>query len=269
MPYYYSNYYYKYFHKTVTGKIIIANTIVFLIQMAHLKINSVPFDMFFGLCPTDVLQYKFWQIFTYMFLHADFLHLFFNMFSLFFFGLELERLWGSKELLKYYLTCGVGAALFSFFFVHDYVYIIGASGAIFGVFLAYGLIYPEREVLFFFIYPIKIKYALIILSMISMFLMFNNNSNIAHFTHLGGLVIGYLYLKHAHIANKLEKFKINRQDKKRKSKIEKLESQINKMQEDVDALLVKISNHGLNSLTEKERKVLLKASELIKQKDEI
>ncbi len=257
--------------KTLVGKLIIINIAIFLLQLLNFPVNNNKLIILFGLLPGEVLNLKIWQIFTYMFLHGGFFHLFFNMLALLVFGLQLERLWGRKELFKYYVICGSGAAVFSFLFINQYnVPIIGASGAIFGLFLAYGLIYPNRQVIIFPIpIPIKIKYALIGLTLISLFSSFNNNSSIAHFAHLGGIVIGFVYLKHKIFFHQLNSYLLKKDEIKKQQKVEKLEVKIEKLQNNVDELLEKISNQGLHSLTDKERKILKRASELIKLKDEM
>ncbi|HOK40250.1 MAG TPA: rhomboid family intramembrane serine protease [bacterium] len=262
--------YFHSFHQTLIGRIIIINSIIFLLAFFNVKINNYSIINLFGLLPADLLKFKIWQIFTYMFVHSDIMHLFWNMLTLLMFGIELERLWGAKELFKYYLICGAGAAVFSFLFINNTsIYIIGASGAIFGLMLAYSKIYPDSEILFFFVFPIKIKYAVIILAIISLLLSFDRTTNIAHFTHLGGFVIGYLYLFFQTKTFSFQNYIQNIQQKKRKNKLIKLDKEISLMQSKVDELLKKISESGINSLTKSERKILLKASELIKQKDEI
>ncbi|MDZ7379301.1 MAG: rhomboid family intramembrane serine protease, partial [candidate division KSB1 bacterium] len=91
-----------------------------------------------------------WQLFTYMFLHGNLLHILINMLFLWVFGSELERVWGARRLLSYYLTCGVGAGLFHVLFLHRSVLpVVGASGAVYGLLMAYGLLFPERVITMF------------------------------------------------------------------------------------------------------------------------
>lgn len=265
---YYSDNYFKYFHKTIVGKLIIINTIIFLFQNLNITIYNLPFEIVFGLLPSQVLNFKVWQVVTYMFLHGSFLHLFFNMFILFMFGLELERIWGGKELLRYYLFVGIGAAIFSFFFVgNSSTVIIGSSGAIFGLFLAYGLIYPERYILLFFVFPLKMKYALVLFTGVSLLLSFDSGTNIAHFTHLGGIIVGFVYLRRHELFKKWNYYLITQAEKKQQQKSKKLEDKINKLHYDVDELLLKISEKGIQSLTDKERNLLMKASDLMNKID--
>ena len=159
----------------------------------------------FGLQPVETLTgLRLWQPFTYMFLHGGISHILFNMLALWMFGVELERMWGSRFFLKFYFVCGVGAALTTIvlsFAPADvlsqiyYSVTIGASGAIYGVLLAYALYFPNRPIYVYFFFPIPAKYFVIIMGGISLLLATSSGSGVAHITHLGGLLAGYLYLK--------------------------------------------------------------------------
>lgn len=165
----------------------------------------------FGLLPASVLKYQFWQVFTYMFLHASGLfHLLFNMFVLWMFGSELERRWGSRLFLTYYLFSGVGAAVIYTIGCLVYVYafsgsaigilakpVIGASGAVFGLLLAYGLIYSERIIYFMMLFPIKARHFTLLIAGIELVTILENGFSgpIANLAHLGGLVSGFVFLK--------------------------------------------------------------------------
>jgi len=139
----------------------------------------------------------FWQIFTYMFLHGSLFHLFFNMYALYLFGIPLERRWGGKSFLLYYLVTGVGAGIVTFLWnlwQNPFIPTIGASGAIFGVMLAFGLEFPETILLLFFILPVKAKYAAIIFGGIELLMIITGSmQRIGHFTHLAGLGFGLIY----------------------------------------------------------------------------
>ena len=187
---------------TPAVKILIAlNVVAFLAQMV-----SPELTLLFGLRPADVLlELRIWQPVTYMFLHGGLAHILFNMLSLWMFGVELERMWGTAFFTRYYLVCGVGAALVTIlasFFPGDIgarlygALTIGASGAIFGILLAYGMYFPERRILFQFLFPIPAKYFVILYGAISLFMAVSGGGGgVAHFAHLGGLLVGYLYLK--------------------------------------------------------------------------
>jgi membrane associated rhomboid family serine protease len=187
---------------TPAVKILIAlNVVAFLAQNV-----SPELTLLLGLRPADVLlDLKIWQPFTYMFLHGGLAHILFNMLSLWMFGVELERMWGTAFFTRYYLVCGVGAAIVTIlasFFPGDIgakLYeslTIGASGAVFGILLAYGMYFPERRILFQFLFPIPAKYFVILYGAISLFMAVSGGGGgVAHFAHLGGLLVGYLYLK--------------------------------------------------------------------------
>jgi membrane associated rhomboid family serine protease len=139
-----------------------------------------------------------WQIFTYMFMHGGFMHLFFNMFALWMFGLELENLWGSKKFLFYYMLCGVGAAFANLFiapFFSTVAPTIGASGSVYGILVAFGYLFPNRNIYIYFLLPIKAKYLVVLYMILELFSVASSSgSGIAHVAHLGGAVVGILYL---------------------------------------------------------------------------
>ena len=164
--------------------------------------------LWLGMRPASVVgSGEIWRLLTYMFLHdqGSFFHILFNMLALWMFGVELERMWGSRFFLKYYFLCGIGAALttvilsfvpFSFF---DSLYLsltVGASGAIYGILLAYALYFPHRPIYMYFVFPVPAKYFVMIMGGISLLSSLGGSGGgVAHTTHLGGLVAGYLYLK--------------------------------------------------------------------------
>jgi len=158
-----------------------------------------------GLIPALVVgRWWVWQPLTYMFLHGGIFHLLFNMLALWMFGVELERLWGTRFFVRFYLVSGVGAAaitillaLLPFPFADD-IYgavTVGASGAIYGLLLAYGMTYPNRPIYMYLVFPIPAKYFVLLIGAISFFSSVTATSGgVAHATHLGGLLVGYLYL---------------------------------------------------------------------------
>jgi membrane associated rhomboid family serine protease len=184
-----------------------------------------------GLRPADVLgQLQIWQPITYMFLHAGFFHILFNMLTLWMFGVELERMWGSRFFTKFYFVSGIGAAattlLLSFVpgsFGTELYYslTVGASGAIYGVLLAYALYFPNRPIYMYLLFPIPAKYFVMIMGAISLLSSLSGPGNgIAHTTHLGGLVAAYIYLKgtRVHLLSEMQyrflKWRINRMRRK-------------------------------------------------------
>jgi membrane associated rhomboid family serine protease len=165
----------------------------------------------FGLVPAAVVGlFRFWQPFTYLFLHDpnDFLHIFFNMLMLWMFGRELELVWGKARFIRYYFLTGVGAGLIEVLvksipvaFGHpaSYVSTIGASGAIFGIFAACAILFPDRQVGIFLL-PIRMSMRsfVLLLAGLEFFLpliLRSAGDNVAHICHLGGMLVGYLYLR--------------------------------------------------------------------------
>jgi membrane associated rhomboid family serine protease len=139
-----------------------------------------------------------WQLLTYMFLHGGFLHLFFNMLALWMFGMELEQTWGSRKFLFYYLACGVGGGLVNLLvapLVGQAGPTVGASGAVFGVLLAFGVMFPDRPIYLYFLLPVRAKY--FIAGYIALELVYGvtgTSQGVAHFAHLGGAAVGLVYL---------------------------------------------------------------------------
>jgi len=181
--------------------LIAANVAAFLAALAVPAIT-----LRFGLRPADVVgRLQLWQPVTYMFLHGGIFHLLFNMLALWMFGVELERMWGSRFFTKFYFMAGGGAALTTLLLSFmplpfaDQLYYsltIGASGAVYGVLLAYAMYFPHRPIYLYFVFPVPAKYFVMIIGAISLLSSMNGpGGGIAHTTHLGGLIAGYLYLK--------------------------------------------------------------------------
>jgi membrane associated rhomboid family serine protease len=184
-----------------------------------------------GLVPQQVIEHlRVWQVFTYMFLHAGITHILFNMLALWMFGVELERTWGSRYFAKFYAVCGVAAGVtqivVSFvplpvFEQIYYVQTVGASGAIFGLLLAYALYFPSRSILMFFVFPVPVRYAVAIMGSMALLASIDGSSSgVASTAHLGGLVAGYLYLKggRVHLLSEIKyrylKWRVNRMRRK-------------------------------------------------------
>ena len=194
--------------------LIIANVLIWfflvVIFQRHFAEGPVVFKAF-GLSPESILRYQIWQFFTYMFLHSSgIFHILFNMFVLWMFGSELERHWGSRLFLSYYIFSGVGAGLIYFICSFLYVFlfqgthteilstpVVGASGAVFGLLLAYGLIYSERIIYFMMIFPIKALHFTLLIAGIELVTVLDSGFGgpVANLAHLGGLASGFLFLK--------------------------------------------------------------------------
>ena len=183
---------------------------VVILQQHFLKPPFLLFQIF-GLSPSAIFSdYYVWQFGTYMFLHANgIFHILFNMFILWMFGSELEKLWGSRFFLIYYLACGIGAGLIYMACFLTYTFtagvtdfsllgkpIIGASGAIFGLLYAYGVIYRERTIYLMMVFPIKAINFVFLVAAIELVSLLNNgfNSPIANLAHLGGIAAGASFL---------------------------------------------------------------------------
>ena len=180
--------------------LVIACVIGFFLQIFDQFSGSPAFSTKFGLVPVEVTQhYYLWQLVTYIFLHGGFFHILFNMFALYMFGSELEQLWGTREFTKFFFICGIGAAITSVI-VSPYspIPIIGASGAIFGLLLAYGVLFPNRIIYLYMVIPIQAKWFVVIMGAITFFSsMSATGSGVAYIAHLGGMLFGFIYLKGA------------------------------------------------------------------------
>ena len=226
----------------------------------------------FGLVPKLVWsEFMLWQPFTYLFFHGSIWHVLINMFVLWMFGSELERLWGKEHFLKFYFVTGVGAGLVTIIFgLNSMTPIVGASGAVYGVLLAYGLTYPNRTVYLYGIIPIKSLWFVIGIGVIAFMSSFDNISQISHLTHLSGMVIGYLMLKRPVRFNDLW-FTIRKRTLEYKIKHEeKKVSQHQEIEREIDRILDKINREGFDSLTEEEHDRLYKGSQSLsrtKKKD--
>jgi membrane associated rhomboid family serine protease len=182
--------------------LLIINIVLFVAGLAAALSGFSEIFIWLGLTPSLVVYKGFvWQLFTYMFLHSPFTpwHILFNMLALWMFGSEIELTWGTRRFLKYYFICGVGAAfcvvLIALLFGAPNVRTIGASGAIYGLLLAYGLLFPDRTV-FLLIFPIKAKYLVMIMGALAFyFSIAGGNSGVSNVAHLGGLVVGWVYLR--------------------------------------------------------------------------
>tara|TARA_B100000614_G_scaffold179261_1_gene160070 strand:+ start:161 stop:988 length:828 start_codon:yes stop_codon:yes gene_type:complete len=240
--------------------LISVNFTVFILQ--SISSSEIIFFSNFGLVPKLVWsQLKIWQPFTYMFFHGDIWHVLINMFVLWMFGSELERVWGKKNFLRFYFITGVGSGLATMLFgLQSTIPIVGASGAIYGVLLAYGVMFPNRTVYLYGIIPIKSIWFVIGIGVVAFFSSFNNVTNISHLTHLFGMIIGYLYLKRPvhfrslwfSVFKKVLEYRIQNQEEKISRSVE--------IERDLNSILDKINREGFKSLTQEEEERLYKNS---------
>ena len=206
---------------TVVKHLLIINVLMFLatftLERFHIDLTDI-----LGLHFFKASDFRLYQFVTYMFMHANFGHLFFNMFALWMFGNTLENLWGSKRFLLFYMVCGIGAGLCqelvqyiqyatslaqystvnmggSIVTMDAYLNMlttVGASGAIYGLLLAFGMTFPNSMIYLYFLFPIKAKWFVIGYAVIEVLSGFFSNGNIAHFAHLGGMLFGLLLIMH-------------------------------------------------------------------------
>jgi membrane associated rhomboid family serine protease len=268
----------------------VAAWLMFDVLLAPFTFRGVPiFEVlaaYLALWPLGTHFYP-WQILTYMFIHGGFLHLFFNMLALWMFGIELEHLWGSKRFLTFYLLCGLGGALSNLLIaplVGQVGPTVGASGAVFGVLLAFGVLFPDRPIYLYFFLPVRAKYFVAFYIAWELFLGVTQTSDgVAHFAHLGGAAVGFLYLvKELHIL-KLGRARssvvgqrwstpgIPRVDDQeiRDAKFydiktgKPLDDDTKITQEVIDTILDKISKTGYQGLTDEEKRILNEASKKV------
>jgi membrane associated rhomboid family serine protease len=172
-------------------RIIAANAVMFLLTSA---VPEVERELMF--VPADAL-FRPWTLVTYMFLHAGVGHIFFNMLGLFFFGPRLEAELGDRGFLLLYGISGLAGAAFSFLFSF-HTAIVGASAAVYGVFLGYAWFWPRAQIFIWGILPVESRVMVVVMTLLSLFGVFGGGGDgIAHFAHLGGFVGGYLYLRFA------------------------------------------------------------------------
>lgn len=287
----------------VIKNLLIINGVVYVIQiiLGEVVIGGLPgwyiFNKWFALNPISGIDpagqsynFQIWQLLTYMFMHGGFTHILFNMFALWMFGMEIENLWGSKKFLYYYLLAGVAAGLFQLFLTPllsgGSAVTIGASGAVYGVLIAFGMLFPDRHIYLYFLFPIRAKYLIGFLIILEFLLVDSAGSNVAHLAHLGGALAGFLFIMfdksiESPVKRKLigsryyssgssftnpfknigKNFNINKdniEDAKFYDINGKKEEEVS--QEEIDRILDKISQSGYANLTEKEKKILFEAS---------
>ena len=181
----------------VTRYILIINGVIWLICGMFKQTWLVAI---FSLWPVNTGQFHFYQLITYMFTQMEFGHFFFNMFAVFMFGRSLEYYWGPKRFLIYYMVTGIGAGLIQLLVCYlqsVFMPTIGASGSVFGLLLAFGMIFPNTPLYIMFIpVPIKAKYMVTGYGVLEFFLGIANQSgdNVAHFAHLGGMLFGIIMI---------------------------------------------------------------------------
>lgn len=239
---------------TTVNKIILLNVIVHVAK--YFASAPMAIVYYFGLSPSIVVtKFYVWQPLTYMFLHADFWHIFFNMLMTWFLGTTLERVWGPKRFLIYYIVCGLGGAAFSFIFTFDGPPVIGASAAVFGLYLAYAMMFPDNYVYLYFLFPIRAKYLVTFLAVIQLLHGIAGSAGIAYFAHLGGMAAGLLFftrqIKSMRLWTRLRRRMSGPDIRGRRDRNEHEQEQAK-----IDSILDKIKEKGFENLSSTEKRIL-------------
>lgn len=298
----------------VTKNLIIINVLFFLGKMVAVK-NGVDLDNLLGLHFFLAPDFHFYQFVTYMFMHGGFAHILFNMFAVWMFGRVMESYWGSRRFLIYYFVCGIGAGLvqegvqyvsylvqgldefervnvgYAVISMGDYLNrwtTIGASGAVYGILLAFGMSFPnERLFIFPLPVPIKAKFFVIGYAVIELWSALNNSGDgVAHFAHLGGMIFGLLlilywrnnrgggYYGRDSFGQKMKEWFFNQRDRFSSYRRPKMKVSMGDRKDDyeynarkrteeeeIDRILEKVRKHGYSALTDDEKRKLFDASQ--------
>ncbi|NQT27871.1 rhomboid family intramembrane serine protease [candidate division KSB1 bacterium] len=250
--------------------LLIANGAMYFLQM----FTGPSLIYILGLVPKLAWsRFHIWQLATYMFLHGGILHIALNMYALYIFGSEVERMWGPKAFLRYYFITGIGAGLIhTLLMPMSTVPTIGASGAVLGVLTAFAIMFPDREItlLLFFILPVTLKARTLAIgyAVISLFSGASGSPDgIAHFAHLGGMLVGYLYLKRGSSLSGL-KTQYTQWRRRRNMRVHREhEEELEKLRRLADAVLDKANAVGMKNLTKDEKLILKRASQVLKNNE--
>jgi len=241
-------------------KIIIAINIFLFIQT--LLSSTFLFD---NLSLRSYPHFQIWQPITYLFLHGSLLHLFINMFMLWMFGRTLERKWGSSRFVKYYFFIGIGSGLLTL--LYHYISgtscrLIGASGAVYGIILAYTLMHPNQKVYLFGIIEIKVKYMMLIFVLSDFIGLFSSSySNVSYITHISGLLIGIILLARTQIISYINLWIINFKIKSLLKNNKELDESNEILIYRANIILEKLNKHSWDELTSEEERILRDVSD--------
>ncbi len=283
------------FFPPVLKALLITNVVVWFVLdflLGAFTLHGVPIfailSDYLALWPLGPNFYP-WQVVTYMFMHGGFWHLFFNMLWLWMFGMELEHVWGSRKFFWFYLTCGIGAGISNLIvttLIGQAAPTVGASGAIMGVLIAFGMLFPDRPIYLYFFLPVRAKYFVALVIGFDLFYgVTGTTDGVAHFAHLGGALVGFLFVlaerglipvgrwvsrlrpaRHAEQSYRWGRTDNNVSDAKFYDITTGKPPHDNASdvsQEEIDAILDKISKGGYQSLTEDEKRILNEASKNI------
>jgi len=243
-----------------TSRLVLANVVMFILTNLQ---PSITMHLMF--VPALLLERP-WTLFTYMFLHDGTFHILFNMLGLFFFGPRLEEELGSRDFLLLYFISGITGGLLSF--ITPNVAIVGASAAVYGIFLAFAMIWPREQLLIWGIVPVEARYLVVIMTALSLFGGLSGGGNIAHFAHLGGFLGGFAFLKFRSRNSPVRRFQERvappttiRLDIERARRIDRSTlHEVNRSE--LDRILAKIDVKGVGSLTPNEQQFLDRFSAL-------
>ena len=254
----------------IVRNIMIASVVIWIAQRFT---DSFLLDLF-ALQPDAIKNdFAIWQLVTYMFLHGSFFHLFWNMFALWMFGGEIERQLGSSKFLQYYILTGVGGGLFQL--IANWgtpSIIIGASAAIYGVLIAFGLFFPNRVItlLLFFILPIQMKAKTLVAIYIGISLVmgfqsqiFGVNDSVAHLAHLGGAFAGFVLLRGRSFYAGILKRIAQQQQKRRDTRENIRKERIHRKRKEIDEILDRINEIGYDNIPQEDKDLLKQASEFL------
>lgn len=264
-------------------RLIILNVVIYFIQIMFSFVGTgvkmIPLSdilvYYMGLRPELVIEkFYIWQLGTYMFLHGNFMHLFLNMYALLIFGVPVEQAWGSRRFLIFYLFTGIGAgitilSLNTFLGGINYsMATIGASGAVFGLLLAFGMLFPDAEILLFFILPIKAKFLVFLYGGIELYSLIasSGQSPISHAGHLGGILFGIIYFliirkRGITFKSKLIKARLNKETGRKETS---MTADAKTGEVHLENILRKIKTSGPESLTDDEYQYI-RYMEIMKQ----
>ena len=260
---------------SVVQLIIWLNVIIFFVQLVCGAVNFPYFEQFLALSANGLRRGFVWQPVTYMFLHDGPWHILVNLFILWFFGREVEYFIGPKNFTRLYFAAGLaGAALWLAFNLHSAASVIGASAAVLGCVIAFATLFPNREItlLVFFVLPVTMKAKYLALAAVAIDvvpLLQRTDSGVAHIAHLGGALLGYLYIKQLGYGA-TPRWLLWLQDivgrlKPRHRPPPRDMSPEEYIREQVDPILDKIAREGMHSLTRQERKILESAKDLMQK----
>ena len=248
-------------------KILISiNFVIYVLQSLAGKEDI--FFRLFGLVPNVFIsELMLWQPFTYMFFHAPYYssvgisHILLNMLGLWVFGRELEQAWGKSKFLKYYFLTGIGSGLITYLFqINSDNPVIGASGAVYGILLAYGISFPNRMLYIWGLIPVRSIWLVVIMGSIAFFGLLGRADGISHVTHISGMFIGYILIKKkwqlADIIFAMRKKTVEFQVQRKEDRALK-KKYINR---DIDIILEKIKEVGFSGLSNEEQSKLYEAS---------